>query len=122
LCLITFELIFDMFDICIELNECGDINCVFGLMVGDLVKELETWKDVALFADLDLIMTTGRAGTSKGPFIRLVYSPCPSLCIRNRWSQHSLFTIKREKLKSGLSNINKTARSAKALQEYHRVK
>jgi hypothetical protein len=111
-----------MFDICIEQDECGDINYVFRLMIGDLVKELGTWKEVALFAGVDLIMTTGRAGMSRGPLIRPVYSPCQSLHIRNRASQHLLFTIEREKLKSGLSNINKTARSAKALQEYHRVK
>jgi hypothetical protein len=84
--LITFEFKFDMFDICIKRDECGDINYVFGLMIGDLVKELETWKEVKLFADLDLMMTTRRAGTSKGPFTRLVYSPCPSLCIRKRAS------------------------------------
>jgi hypothetical protein len=47
-----------MFDICIERDECDDINNIFGLMIGDLVKELETWKEAALFADLDLIMTT----------------------------------------------------------------
>jgi hypothetical protein len=122
LCVIIFELIFDMLDICIEGDECSDINCVFGLMIGDLVKKLETWKDVALFSDLDLIMTTGCAETSGGPFIRPVYSPCPSLRIRNQASQHLLFTIERKKLKSGHSNINKTARSAKALQKYYRVK
>jgi hypothetical protein len=113
-----------MFDIYIEQDKCVDINYVFCLMISDLVKELETLKEVALFTDLDLIITTGRAGTSRGPFIRLVYSPCPSLpgTHQNRASQHLLFTIEREKLKSGLGNINKTARSAKALQEYHRVK
>jgi hypothetical protein len=56
LCLITFELAFDKFDICIERDEGSDINCVFGLMIGDLVKELETWKEVALFAVLDLAL------------------------------------------------------------------
>ncbi len=39
-----------MFDICIEWDEGSDINCVFGLMISDLVKELETRKEVALFA------------------------------------------------------------------------
>jgi hypothetical protein len=92
LCLITFELVFDKFYICIERDEGSDINCVFGLMIGDLVKELETWKEVALFAVLDFIMTTS-------PYKRFVYSPCSSLRIRNRASQHLLFTIKREKLK-----------------------
>jgi hypothetical protein len=114
LCLITSELIFDMFDICIERDKWGDINYVFGSMISDLVKELETWKEVALFADVDLILTTGRAGTSRGPLIRPVYSPCQSLCIRNRASQNLHFTIEREKLKSGLSNINKTARSTES--------
>jgi hypothetical protein len=61
-----------MFNICIEQDKCDDINNIFGLMIGDLVKELEAWKEVALFADLDLIMTTGHAGTSGGPFIRPV--------------------------------------------------
>jgi hypothetical protein len=45
-------------------------------MIVDLVKELETCKEVTHFADLHLIMTTGCAGTSGGPFIRPVYSPC----------------------------------------------
>jgi hypothetical protein len=81
LCLITFGLIFDKFDICIERDKGSDINCVFGLMIGDLVKQLETWKEVALFAVLDLIMTTS-------PYKRFVYSPCTSLCIRNQVSQH----------------------------------
>jgi hypothetical protein len=67
LCLITFELILDMFDICMERDEGSNINCIFSLMIGDLVKELETWKEAALFADLDLIMTTGRAGPVKAP-------------------------------------------------------
>jgi hypothetical protein len=49
LCLITFELVFDRFDICIERDEGSDIYCVFGLMISDLVKEVETWKEVALF-------------------------------------------------------------------------
>jgi hypothetical protein len=42
LCLITFELIFNLFHICIEQDEGGDINWVFNLMIGDLVKELES--------------------------------------------------------------------------------
>jgi hypothetical protein len=91
-------------------------------MIGDLVKELETWKEVVLFGDLHFIMTNERAGMSEGPFIRPIYSPCPSLRIRNRASQHLLFTIEQEKLTSGLSNINKTARSTKALPKYHLVK
>jgi hypothetical protein len=113
--LITFELIFDRFDICIEWDESSDINCVFGLIVSYQVKELETFKEVKLFTVLDLIMATGLAGTSGGPFLRPVYSSCPSL----HTSQLLLFTIEREKLKIGLSNINKTARNAKALQEYN---
>jgi hypothetical protein len=60
-------------------------------MIGDLDRELETWKEVALFAVLDLIMTTS-------PYKRFIYSPCPSLRIRKRDSQHLLFTIKQEKL------------------------
>jgi hypothetical protein len=100
-----------MFDICIEQDECSEIHYVFGLMISDLFKELDTWKEVVLFADVDLIMTTERASTSRGPLIRPFYSPCQSLRIRNRASQHLHFTIEREKLKSGLSNINKIARS-----------
>jgi hypothetical protein len=69
--LITFELVFDKFDIRIERDEGSDINCVFGLMIGDLVKELETWKEVALFAVLDLIMTTSPYQPIKGLFIPL---------------------------------------------------